>query len=90
MDRRSQTNDKNFGGCEEMKAYTDYPLYPSECGKKAPVREVTPISYDGDKYVTVEYEGEIFEFKSGYLYSEEGRFDEVPTFPFKTLQVKTG
>lgn len=63
-----------------MKAYTDYPLFEKEFGKKAPIREVELISYDGDKYVTIKFEGKIYWFKSGYLYSEPGRFGEVPVF----------
>ena len=38
-----------------MKAWTDYPFeyLQDEAGKKAPVREVEVLSYDGDKYCRV-------------------------------------
>ena len=69
-----------------MKAYTDYPLPGIDIPhKKAPIREVLPISYDHDKYVTVEWKGQLYELKAGYLYSESGRCGDVPKFPVKTL-----
>ena len=53
-----------------MIAYTDYPLFESEYGKKAPVREVEVTKYDGDKYCIVEYGDNSFEVKLGYLYKD--------------------
>ena len=53
------------------KCYTDYPLFEEEYGKEAPMREVNPLSYDGDKYCQVEFEGKTYEIKSGYLYSNQ-------------------
>lgn len=72
-----------------MDAYTDYPLVGlgDVAGEKAPIRKVVPISYDGDKYVDVVFEGRQFQFKAGYLYSMIGRCGEVPTFPVETLPV---
>lgn len=69
-----------------MKAYTDYPFMPSD-SRQSPIREVVPISYDGDKYVVVMYDGDLWSFKAGYLYSESGRLGEVPNYPIKTLPV---
>lgn len=66
-------------------AWTDYPLFKEEHGKIAPIRKVHPLSYDFDKYVTVEFEGEVYSFKAGYLYSEPGRVGEVKNFPVNTL-----
>ena len=61
-------------------AFTDYPLYPEEYGKPAPIREVEFVSYDGNKYVKVKYQNQLFEFKAGYLYLVYGRCGEVPRF----------
>lgn len=72
-----------------MKAYTDYPLFDKESGKEAPIREVKPLFYDKDKYVTVEFEKKIYEFKAGYLYTKPGRLGEVPNFPVKMLPYKS-
>ena len=62
--------------------YTDYPF--EELGDRpltrAPVRKVTPISYDGGKYVKVLVDGVYSEIKSGYIYTERGRCGEVPVF----------
>ena len=63
-----------------MKAWTDYPFeyLQDEAGKKAPVREVEVLSYDGDKYCRVRVCGHEDEIKAGYIYQREGRFGEVP------------
>ena len=68
-------------------AFTDYPLVAlgDIAGQKAPIRRVEPLSFDGNKYVRVRFEGRVFEFKSGYLYTKPGRLGEVPTFDSKTL-----
>jgi hypothetical protein len=55
--------------------WTDYPVValgdtPSEL---APIRECEPLSYDGDKYVTVRVQGIVTDFKSGYLYPRHQR-----------------
>ena len=65
-----------------MHAFTDYPLVElgDEEGKIAPIRRVEPISYDGDKYVRVRFEGRVYSFKAGYLYAVPGRSGEVATF----------
>ena len=69
-----------------MKAYTDYPLEGiDEPNHPAPVREVVPIGYDGDKLVEVEFEGQKFKFKAGYLYTLPGRYGDVPRFDVNTL-----
>jgi hypothetical protein len=49
-----------------------------EPGKDAPVRECTPVQYDGDKYAKVRVFGVLVEFKAGYLYAAKGRLGEVP------------
>ena len=63
-----------------MKAWTDYPFahLQDEAGKKAPVREIEVLSYDGDKYCRVRVCGHEDEIKAGYIYQLEGRFGEVP------------
>jgi hypothetical protein len=59
--------------------YTDYPF--TELGdiatERAPIRPIDVISYDYDKYVKVRVEGIISEIKSGYIYTEEGRYGNV-------------
>lgn len=71
-----------------QKCFTDYPLYPSEFGKEAPVREVDFISYDGNKYCTVRYQNQYFEIKSGYLYSEPKRLEDSPN-KFRVIDSNT-
>ena len=70
--------------------YTDYPIV--ELGdiaeKKAPIRKVMPISWDGDKYVKVLVGGIYQEIKAGYIYTKFGRFGDVPTFDTKDLEIK--
>jgi hypothetical protein len=53
-----------------MKTYTDYPftfLGDTE-HKKAPMREIEFISYDGDKYCQIIVDGIKTEIKLGYIY----------------------
>ena len=63
-----------------MNAWTDYTIYElgDKVGKKAPVRQVEVLSYDGDKRCMVEIMGHRAEIKSGYLYQAPGRIGEVP------------
>jgi hypothetical protein len=74
-----------------MKAYTDYPItvFKDKPGEIAPIREVTILSYDGDKYCKVRITdniGSIFtEIKSGYLYLEPGRVDTTPSISRELL-----
>lgn len=61
--------------------WTDYPF---EClgdisGKEAPVREIEVLSYDGDKYCRIKIGDVEDEIKSGYLYTQEGRYGHVPS-----------
>lgn len=62
--------------------YTDYPF--EELNdipfKPAPVREITILSYDGDKYCKILVEGIISEIKSGYIYKEAKRYSDNSTF----------
>jgi hypothetical protein len=64
-----------------MKAYTDYPFTAlgDKPYKNAPIRGVRALSYDGNKYCTVEVDGQRAEVKAGYLYTRAGRCGEVPT-----------
>lgn len=49
-----------------MKAYTDYPDSEKFAGQRRPMREITVLDYDNDKYVTIkEYP---YSIKSGYVY----------------------
>lgn len=71
-----------------MKAYTDYPFEElgDEPFKKAPVREVDVINYDGNKYCRIVVGGVESSVKSGYLYQQHGRFGEVPCVTDKQLE----
>lgn len=53
--------------------WTDYPLYPEEYSKKAPKRKIKILSYDGDKYCKIDFNGEQFEIKAGYIYPSPER-----------------
>ena len=55
------------------RCYTDYPLFESEYGKEAPIREVIFLSYDGNKYCDILFDDQAFTVKAGYLYSEPKR-----------------
>lgn len=63
-------------------AFTDYPLTElgDVAGQRAPIREVEPLSFDGNKYVRFRFEGQEFQIKAGYLYIDHGRLGEVATF----------
>ena len=72
-----------------MKAYTDYPFIciGDKPNKKAPIREVEVLSYDGDKYCLVKF-GRVYEsIKSGYLYQKPGRIGEVPRISREQLDM---
>lgn len=62
-----------------MKAWTDYPFAElgDTPGREAPVREITVLSYDSDKYCRVLVGGVETEIKAGYVYSSPGRYGEV-------------
>lgn len=70
-----------------MKAFTDYPF--EELGDepyvKAPVREVSVISFDGNKYCRILVDGFETEVKAGYLYTSYGRYGEVPIVKMESL-----
>ena len=67
--------------CKTITCWTDYPFL--ELGDRphapAPIRHVRIIAYDCDKYVKVSIEGfdGVFEVKTGYLYSQPGRYGQV-------------
>ena len=71
--------------------YTDYPILflGDISGKTAPIREVIPVSYDGDKYVYVRLPisspDNIVEIKRAYIYTKPGRCGTVPTINRKEL-----
>lgn len=70
--------------------YTDYPF--TELGdiayQEAPVRHVKAVSWNGDKYVNIVIDGlehELHEVKAGYLYSQRGRYGQVPFVNFRKV-----
>lgn len=67
--------------CKKITGWTDYPIEElgDKPGELAPVRHVTVLHYDGDKYIYVQTDcGEVTSFKAGYLYAKAGRMGEVP------------
>ena len=62
-----------------LKCWTDYPIVElgDKPGEEAPIRECTPLRYDGDKYCEVLVEGVTTSFKAGYIYDKPGRCGEV-------------
>lgn len=66
-----------------MEAWTDYPFewLGDEPYRKAPVRKIQVLSYDGNKYCRISVCGGEDEIKSCYVYTEKGRYGEVPVIP---------
>lgn len=64
---------------KKIVAYTDYPFISlgDVGGQTAPIREVTVICFDGERYCRVWVEGIVDEVKAGYLYTTRCRFDDV-------------
>lgn len=73
----------------KMKAWTDYPIRElgDDLGRPAPVRECYVTGWDGDKYCSVVVCGHHVSIKSGYLYSEPGRYCEVPRIDVTKLEI---
>jgi hypothetical protein len=71
-----------------MKAWTDYPFTElgDTAGEIAPVRMVEVLSYDGDKYCKVCVNDVYEEIKTGYLYTQPGRYGEVPKITRRQLE----
>lgn len=73
-----------------MKAWTDYPIVElgDIAGQEAPIRQVTVLSYDGDKYCCVKVPGLEFteEIKAGYLYTRPSRAGKGHHLPKATLK----
>lgn len=67
--------------------WTDYPIAElgDAPGVKAPVRQCTPLTYDGDKYCSVLVGGVETSFKAGYIYTQNGRCGDVPAIPRSAL-----
>ena len=62
-----------------MIARTDYPFQElgDVPGKVGPVRQVTVLSYDGDKYARILVEGFVLEVKAGYLMRNEPKTESL-------------
>lgn len=69
-------------------AYTDYPFEElgDEPYKKAPVREIKVLSFDGNKYCRILVGDMKTEIKAGYIYTKPGRCDEVPNIGIDVLE----
>lgn len=72
-------------------AWTDYPItYLGDAPhQRAPIRKVRVVSWDGDKYAKIHdiHSGYFFSTKVGYLYSEPGRFGEVPNLSMSGVSI---
>lgn len=68
--------------------YTDYPIAQlgDEEGKIAPVRALTILSYDGDKYCKVIVGDVITSIKLGYIYKNFGRSGEVESLKHNEIE----
>ena len=69
--------------------WTDYPMCDL-CDKNyepAPIREIKIIEYDGSLYCLIKVVGTkyIQWIKSGYIYKEPGRHNEVPNLTPKEI-----
>ena len=71
------------------KLYTDYPFtfLGDKAGKEAPIREITALAYDDDKYVKILVEGKITDIKLGYIYTNMANFDDAKFATVRDLQV---
>lgn len=65
--------------------WTDYPLLPHERGKRAPIRRVRALCWDGNKYALIRWGSRLWDLKVGYLYPEPGRCGDVPSIPYGAL-----
>jgi hypothetical protein len=75
----------------EFRAWTDYPFLDTDAkGQPAPIREVTVIAFDGDKYADVQYQGQTYNFKAGYLYKEPARSREDKHFTYREVKQLLG
>jgi len=74
--------------CKNVTCWTDYPLIQlgDTSGKPAPIRHVTVLSYDGNKYATVLVSGIKISLKGGYLYQQPGRFGQVKQISRRKLE----
>lgn len=65
-----------------QKLFTDHPFRDlgDSPNKKAPIRQIQVLSYDGDKYCRVLVDSIESEVKAGYIYTTPGRCGEVPCF----------
>jgi hypothetical protein len=77
-------------------AYTDYPITQlgDIANEKAPVRKCKILTYDRDKYADVmiffqDADGDeravITNFKVGYIYKNEARYEDGITFTYDEL-----
>jgi hypothetical protein len=69
-------------------AWTDYPITElgDTSGEIAPIRSVSVVGWDGDKYATVIVEGIRTEIKRGYLYAAPGRCGEVNSIDLERVR----
>ena len=70
-----------------MKAYTDYPFEGNENGSTI---EVEVLAYDRNKYAQVNWNGEIHEVKTGYLYREPERQKNLKYSELIALPIEVG
>lgn len=68
--------------------YTDYPIVElgDKHGEQAPIRRITIIQFEGDKYVDIIVEGITTSIKFGYIYRQEKLPGKVPSFCAATIE----
>ena len=76
--------------CKQITGWTDYPFVElgDEPYKKAPIRHINVVSFDGNKYAKVSFAdcGKFLEVKAGYLYRQRGRYGQVKPIAFRKLE----
>ncbi len=79
--------------CKHITCYTDYPMVMlgDVSGEEAPIRHVTVIFYDNNKYAKVKTAcGHIEEVKAGYLYSKPVRYGYEHGFQINRRKLERG
>lgn len=76
--------------CKKISCWTDYPFLElgDISGKKAQIRHVNVVAFDGNKYATVSVIGgqSVLSVKACYLYRHAGRSGHVKNVNFRKLE----
>ena len=75
--------------CTHITGWTDYPFVElgDISGQQAPIRHITVVRYDGNKYADVITDcGHALSIKAGYIYGQRGRCGDVPGISRRKLE----